>query len=177
MINWLQKSLYRLGLLSPILIVNFLIGFFFRDDSSVIMWACLIMGIILLAYHIYFILLAVKKLPLIQFKIDTTPEENDIHAFEIFISYVLPLLELIDGIQILNVNIVCITLFLACFLIITFINNTLPSPMYLLLGYHYHVVKSKDKKYMLLSRRKNYRNVNKELSVRRIFEDLLIIAE
>ncbi|SCP96220.1 hypothetical protein [Anaerobium acetethylicum] len=36
MINGLQKSLYRCGLLSPILIINFVLGYVNRKDTSVI---------------------------------------------------------------------------------------------------------------------------------------------
>ena len=176
MISCLQKSLYRLGLLSPILIINFVLGVILRNDSSAIAWVSLVIGIVLLLYHVLFLYLVNKKLPVIQFKVDTVPEENDLRLLEISISYALPLLQFIDGNQRLNPNISCLSLVAVCFVILTVVNNTFSSPVYVFLGYHYHVVESKNKKYTVISRQKNYRNANKILAIKRVFEDLLIIC-
>lgn len=175
MISGLQKSLYRLGLLSPILVINFIVGFIQRNDTSAIAYLCLGIGIALLIYHVCFIYLVNKKLPVIRFKAETVPEENDLGLLEIFISYALPLLQFICENHWLDPNITCLGLVIICFMILTVINNTFPSPVYLLFGYHYHVVESNNKKYTVISRQKNYRNANKILAVKRVFEDLLII--
>lgn len=168
MISGLQKSLYRLGLLSPILVINFIVGFIQRNDTSTKACLCLAIGIALLICHVRFINLVNKKLPVIHFKAETVPEENDLRLLEISISYALPLLQFIDGNQRLDPNITCLGLVLICFVILTVINNTFPSPVYVFLGYHYHVVESNNKKYTVISRQKNYRNANKILAVKRV---------
>lgn len=177
MINWLQKSLYRLGVLSPILIINFVLGFINRKDTSVLSLACLFFGILLLMYHVAFIFVVNRKLPDIQFYADTVPDEHDFHLVEIFVSYAIPFIQFVGELKNTNINVWMLGGTVVLFLIITVVNKTCPSPVYLFLGYHYYTVESNGKNYTVLSKRRNYRNRNKIKKVKRIFEDLLIIVE
>lgn len=177
MINRLQKSLYRLGILSPIIIINFVLEFVNRKDISILSLSCLFAGIVLLVYHIIFIFVVNKKMPIINFKADSVPAEHDFRLVEIIISYAIPFIQYLDGLKNTNINAWMIVGICVIFVILTIVNKTCPSPVYLFLGYHYHTLESNGRNYTVISKRKNYRNLKEIRGVKRIFEDLLIIVE
>lgn len=179
MINGIQKLMYRLGIISPIVIISILIRAYRIHKMTNKMWVVLAAGIICLLYHLLFIKLVSTKIPAMDFMPDTTPQEDDLTLLEITITYALPFGEWLFDIYVKDLpsyvvpGILCIGLLL----ILSLMNNTVPSPMYCLVGYHYHMVESAGKTYRIMTRKKSFRNTRKVKRVKRIFEDMLFLEE
>ena len=57
------------------------------------------------------------------------------------------------------------------------VNKSYGSPVYMMAGYHFHTVQTENSKtYILMSRKKHFRNKNQVRRVNRLFEDFLIDA-
>lgn len=178
MINGIQKMMYRLGIISPIVIISILIRAYRIHKITNKMWIVLGGGIICLLYHLFFIKLVSIKIPAMDFVPSTTPQEDDLTLLEITVTYVIPFGEWLFDIYVKELP-SCVVpgiLCLGLLIILSLMNNTVPSPTYWLMGYHYHTIESAGKKYRIMARRKSFRNSRKVKRVQRIFEDMLLLV-
>ena len=111
---------------------------------------------------------------------EATPEENDDFAKGLGVTYFLPIIEWIITKGIYNVDERISGYFLLAIgviavLISLIVNKSYGSPVYMLAGYHFHTVGTEaSKTYILMSKKKHFRNKNQVRRVVRLFEDFLI---
>ena len=173
MINNLQRLLYTLAILAPIPIVPSIIYIIQNGSYTRIVTIVILTSLIIVLYHFWFLWYGKRNLACIDFTPDSTPEEADIEVIKILISYFPTLVQLVLKTTIALWGIFCVALILL--IIFMHMNNTIPSPWYSLLGYHYHKIKTEGRSYMMLSKKKNYRSKTTVNSVKRLFDDMLIV--
>jgi hypothetical protein len=179
MINWFQKMLYRLALITPIVIIAVILHSIQVHRISLKAWIVLAVASILAIYHLVFIFWLSKKLPEIPFTSEVAPQEDDKTLVEIAVTYIIPFIGWgIGYMPVVNIpsylipGIGCLVILI----ILTVMNNTIASPLYWLCGFHFHIVEVDGKGYRIVSRKKNYRNSKKIKAVKRLFDDLLLIV-
>lgn len=181
MINAFQRFLYILGTISPYGIITS-ICFGVRVAHSLYILIILILSVLLLIYHIFFLRLSFNNLPCMDFYANEAPKENDEFAKGFGFVYLIPIIE-----WILTKNVFDVSerssgwflLIIGCFafLISLFSNKSYGSPVYLIMGYHFHTIQADgSKSYVLMSRVKHFRNKKQVRRTIRLFEDLLIDA-
>ena len=127
-----------------------------------------------------FIKIVIKKAAPMDFFPESTPEENDDFAKGLGVAYFLPLIEWIVTKNILDVNESvsgCFLLLIGVFAVVISLiaNKSYGSPLYMLAGYHFHTIQTENSKsYVLMSKKKHFRNRTQVYRVIRLFEDLLI---
>jgi hypothetical protein len=146
---------------------------------SCLMIFVIAIGVLLLFYHYVFLLLSFKRLARYDFNPSSVPEENDKVVLELAFSYFIPLLEWLidDKLVAIPKLLVPIATCLIVLIILCNINNTAPSPLYLIIGYHFHTVESDGKTYTIISRRRHYRNTKNISGVKKIFDDMFIVVK
>lgn len=188
MVNKLQRFLCMLGVITPYMIIG---GCIFtwkiykrndlQDDYKKIFLILGIVGIAvsisLLVYHIVFLYYSIKVLPDLEIEYRGIPEENDsvgiILCSEIAIPIVKWLYETNQG-GILTVPWVLI-IGLIFFFIELYSNKAFGSPVYWMLGYHFHSVQTTGgKKVLLISKKRHYRNGIGKRRVKRIFDNIML---
>lgn len=143
-------------------------------------YVAIILSISALIYHILFLKISLRNLSEMDFRASGAPEENDGFAQGLGAVYLLPVLEWIITANIFDYGeqtSVCFLFFMGivAFLICLFANKTYGSPVYWIMGYHYHTVQAEGSKpYILMSKTKHFRNKNQVKRVIRLFENLLI---
>lgn len=144
------------------------------------LWILLGVSVICLIYHWFFIKIVIKKAAPMDFFPESTPEENDDFAKGLGVAYFLPLIEWIVTKNILDVNESvsgCFLLLIGVFAVVISLiaNKSYGSPLYMLAGYHFHTIQTENSKsYVLMSKKKHFRNRTQVYRVIRLFEDLLI---
>ena len=144
------------------------------------LWFLLGVSIIILIYHWQFIKAAIKKIAPMDFFPESTPEENDDFAKGLGAAYFFPLIEWIVTENIFDVDewvSGCFLLVIGiCAVIVSLVaNKSYGSPVYMLSGYHFHTIQTENSKtYVLMSKKKHFRNKEQVHRVIRLFEDLLI---
>ena len=143
-------------------------------------WIIIAVSAILLIYHILFLKISLNSLPQMDFHANKSPEENDGFAKGLGFIYLLPIIEWILTEKIFNVSEQASGWFLLiigilAFFISLFANKSYDSPVYWIMGYHFHTIQTdKSKSYVLMSRKKHFRNKDQVKRIIRLFEDLLI---
>ncbi len=143
-------------------------------------WFSLIFSTVVLIYHILFLKISLRNLPQMDFYASGAPEENDGFAQGLGAAYLFPIIEWSITANIFDYEEQVSVWFLfgvgvAAFLIGLFANKSYGSPVYWIMGYHFHTVQTEGSKpYILMSKTKHFRNQNQVKRVIRLFEDLLI---
>lgn len=143
-------------------------------------WIIIAVSAILLIYHILFLKISLNNLPQMDFHANKSPEENDGFAKGLGFVYLLPIIEWILTEKIFNVSEQASGWFLLiigilAFFVSLFENKSYGSPVYWIMGYHFHTIQAdKSKSYVLMSRIKHFRNKDQVKRTIRLFEDLLI---
>lgn len=179
MINKLQRLLYALGVIAPILMITSIIYLIRGCTISTKTVLILLASIAIVIYHYWFLWYSKRNLGRIVFTPDTVPEEADKKVFELVATYVIPFVDWIPESKNISIEPWLISAVVCTVLIIVIVstNNTIPSPWYRLIGYHFHRVESAGKKYTIISKEKNYRNKARINSIKRLFDDLLVIEK
>ena len=150
------------------------------EGVPAVSWILAVLSVMLIMYHVMFLNIVLKKLSPMDFLPESTPEENDGFAKGLGVTYVLPIIEWLITKNIFAIDERTSGVFLLiigiCAVIVSlFANKSYGSPVYLIAGYHFHIVRTAtSKSYILMSKRKNYRNKGQVKRVVRLFEDLLI---
>ena len=137
----------------------------------------LLAAIALLIYHGIFLMLVLNRFTIMDFRAEDVPRENDNGLPLLGVTYFLPfvfwLLDYcVKGIQYLPLILIAGILM---FFYFAHSNEVPVSPVYMLLGYHFHTVTSKSgKDFILMSKKKHYRNSGQIKRVIRLFDNLLI---
>lgn len=143
-------------------------------------WIIIAVSVIFLIYHILFLKISLCNLSSMDFHANNTPEESDDFAKGLGFVYLIPIIEWILTEKIFDINEQASGWFLfiigsLAFGVSIFANKTYGSPVYWIIGYHFHIIQAdKSKPYVLMSRRKHYRNKNQVKRTIRLFENLLI---
>lgn len=143
-------------------------------------WIIIAVSAILLIYHIIFLKFSLNNLTQMDFHANKSPEENDGFAKGLGFVYLLPIIEWILTEKIFNVSEQASGCFLfiigiIAFFVSLFANKSYGSPVYWIMGYHFHTIQAdKSKSYILMSRKKHFRNKDQVKRTIRLFEDLLI---
>lgn len=177
LISFLQKVLYAYGITSPLIIAAMLLSWY--KSNVILYWQIIVLTIsgLALIYHWFFITIVTKKLSKEDFRATGTPEEKDSFAWSFLATYVAPIIELSLSFSSINLPKFPYSLFLAAiaFVVALVSNQAYGSPIYLIQGYHFHTVESESgKNFVLMSKRKNYRNSKQLRTVIVLFENLLI---
>lgn len=152
----------------------------FITSAPFVSWLFIAISAILLVYHLCFLRIANKRLAPMDFFPEATPEENDDFAKGLGVTYFLPIIEWIitkgiynvdertNGYFLLEIGVIAVLISLV-------VNKSYGSPVYMLVGYHFHTVETEaSKTYILMSKKKHFRNKNQVRRVVRLFEDFLI---
>lgn len=143
-------------------------------------WIIIAVSAIVLIYHILFLRISLNNLPQMDFHANKSPEENDRFAKGLGFVYFLPIIEWILTENIFNVSEQASGWFLfiigvLAFFVSLFANKSYGSPVYWIMGYHFHTIQADESKsYVLMSRIKHFRNKEQVKRTIRLFEDLLI---
>ena len=128
----------------------------------------------------YVLKISLRNLSRMDFHASSTPEEKDEFALGLGAAYLLPIIEWIVTENIFdNDEQISMWFLLAigiiAFFICLFANKSYGSPVYWLMGYHFHNVQFEGgKPYVLMSKTRSFRNKRQIKRVIRLFEDFLI---
>lgn len=170
MANKLQKLLYNLSAISPILWIFSVLWYLEKSEVFVsVLSTCI--GIMLAVYYFVFIYLCKNKMA----KISIITQEiipNDKWLIGYLIAYAIPFTSLaFDDINVIIFSLVSIVIVIAMMIA----NTSIPNPLLYLRGYHYYLVKSENgiSEYLLASKR-NLRSKSELNNVTRVFEYFII---
>ena len=198
--NRLQRLLYTAGIFAPYLLLAVIFNAAARacvsiDIGVAVPWLLLaaitsvianisaaemtviLVAMALLIYHGIFLMLALNRFTIMDFRAEDVPRENDNSLSLLGVTYFLPLVfwildYFVKGIQYLPLILIAGILM---FFYFAHSNEVPVSPAYMLLRHHFHTVTSKSgKTFTLMSRRKHYRNSSQVRRVIRLFDNLLI---
>lgn len=151
-----------------------------RSSIPCHIWIIIKLSIVILIYHIMFLKISLRNLSRMDFHASSTPEEKDEFALGLGAAYLLPIIEWIVTENIFDKDEQISMWFLLAigiiaFFICLFANKSYGSPVYWLMGYHFHNVQFEGgKPYVLMSKTRSFRNKRQIKRVIRLFEDFLI---
>lgn len=171
--NLIQKFLYTLSLLVPLILI-FSIVWMIQIGSFLVPLISLFVAISVTILFAVSFSYGAKELPKTCIAVtEISPKDNWIVAY--VISYIIPF----SSIVLENFNlIVTFLISLLLIIIISLINTSTPNPLLLFKGYHFYSVNTEHgiSGYVLISKRK-LRNKNELTTVKRFFEFLLLDTE
>lgn len=173
MVNSIQKILYTLSLLVPLILI-FAIVWVIQIGSFLVPVICLFVAIGVTVLFAISFSYGAKKLPKTCIAVtEISPKDNWIAVY--VISYVIPFSSII--LDTFN-PIVTFLISLLLIIVISLINASTPNPLLLFKGYHFYSVNTEHgiSGYVLISKRK-LRNKNELTTVKRFFEFLLLDTE
>lgn len=173
MINSLQKNLYKIGCIAPILI-TLGISLLMQKVNWKLCIVLIIVGILASIYTIKFITLCKKKLATLEIKIESI-EQNDTVVIMYSFSYLFPMVGIIWSEN--TIMWLLIGLFIAFFYIK--MNSLGICPMLLIVNYHFYMVSLSTGvcNCILVSKRKVIRSSAEIKKVVRVSENFLIDEE
>ena len=174
MANQIQKLIYNLSALSPLLLV-ISVTWYLEKKSWIVPIICCSIAIVLAVCMLVLFFYGKKNLPAIEIRTSKI-SPNDGWIFIYIISYIVPLVPVfVDSQSILVIGIIAgvvSTVLFACII------DAIPNPILFLIGYHFFKVEAENgvSEYVVVSKRK-FRNKHGLTTVKRVFDYLLVDTE
>lgn len=174
MANRIQKLIYNLSVLSPMLIV-FSVVWLLKNKSWSIPIVCCSIAIALAVSMLLFFFYGKKNLEKTEIRTSKI-STNDKWLFVFIISYLIPIVSLLIKSDLALV--IGIAAGVVSIILFAHVIDGIPNPILLLLGYHFYIVEAENgvSNYVVVSRRK-IRNKQNLTVVKRVFEYLLVDTE
>lgn len=173
MINRVQKILYKLGCIAPILIT---LGISLWMQGTDWKWcvALILVGVLSSAYAVKFIELCKEKLPFLQITIESF-EQSDNEVIAYIFSYLIPMVGVIWKDDIIMWILLAVYVFIFYFKI----ENMGICPVLLFANYHFYKINLSTgiENCIFISKRRGIRSNNEIGNVVRVNENLLIDEE
>lgn len=172
MLNHIQKLIYYLSALAPLLIIIAVVLLY----EKIVIWLgiiFIIVGIVLILYIKILIQQCKKQIAVIQITAeDICP--NDVWVLNYIVAYLLPFSSFILP----DINlIIFIIIAIVIILTVLIIKQTVPNPIFYIYRYHFYSVKADTGISYMIASKRNLRNIKQLKTVVRVFEYLLIDME
>lgn len=170
MANSLQKTIYYLSAVSPLLLF-FSLAWYIQKKSLTIPIICIIIAIILIICFYRSFSYGSKHLAPIQISTsEVTPIDNRLFIY--ITTYILPFASIvIDDFDV----VICGVIIIVLVILTLFVNTAIPNPLLAILKYHFYSVKAENgiSGYVLITKRQIRKKQDVKV-VYRIFEFLLL---
>lgn len=175
MANKLQKGLYTISTLSPMIVCEAGVQWY-KDGCSLVVGVMALVGLAASLYVLWLVYQGKKLIPPTMIQAKSCPPMDITWPIGVFLSYFFPVLAAFVGVLSLWV-LGCVFGLLALFFTIS--NNVLPNTILLLCGYHFYNVENLNgqTEYCLISRRTRIHDPSTLKKVICVFDYFLLEVE